>query len=163
MSKTRRATKVKEENEIQSYINSFKEIEEPEEEPTTSGESKKVFITPDQLDAEDYDQIIVREDQAGDDDFKYVFIVQDEEDGADDKATDPDGEVYEFDEYEEDALDEVDDKAKVVKIINNTTIKKAGGQGAAAQGSNHMCSYCNYTTPKRYLLARHMKCHSEDR
>lgn len=83
MSKTRRGVKVKqEENEIQSYINSFKEIEEPDEEPTTSGESKKVFITSDPIESEDYEQIIVREEQAGEDDFKYVFIVQDEEDGG---------------------------------------------------------------------------------
>ena len=27
----------------------------------------------------------------------------------------------------------------------------------------HMCNYCNYTTPKRYLLSRHMKSHSEER
>ncbi|KAJ8303600.1 hypothetical protein KUTeg_019996 [Tegillarca granosa] len=26
-----------------------------------------------------------------------------------------------------------------------------------------MCNYCNYTSPKRYLLTRHMKSHSEDR
>ncbi|GAB6020448.1 hypothetical protein CHUAL_003141 [Chamberlinius hualienensis] len=27
----------------------------------------------------------------------------------------------------------------------------------------HMCNYCNYTSPKRYLLSRHMKSHSEER
>ncbi|MCL4135170.1 UNVERIFIED_CONTAM: hypothetical protein GTU68_045697 [Idotea baltica] len=27
----------------------------------------------------------------------------------------------------------------------------------------HMCNYCNYTNPKRYLLSRHMKSHSEER
>ncbi len=26
-----------------------------------------------------------------------------------------------------------------------------------------MCNYCNYTSPKRYLLSRHMKTHSEER
>ena len=26
-----------------------------------------------------------------------------------------------------------------------------------------MCNYCNYTSPKRYLLTRHMKTHSEER
>lgn len=25
------------------------------------------------------------------------------------------------------------------------------------------CDYCDYTSPKRYLLSRHMKSHSEDR
>lgn len=161
MSKTRRAIKIKEENEIQSYINSFKEIEEPDEEPSTSGASKKVFLSPDQLESEDYEQIIVREDQAADDEFKYVFIVQDEEDGGEEKPADADGEVYEFDEYDEDALEETEEKAKVVKIVSHTTGKKPAA--AASQGNTHMCSYCHYTTPKRYLLARHMKCHSEDR
>lgn len=157
---TRRVVKVKEENEIQSYINSFKEIEETEEEPSTSADGKKIQ----ELESEDYEQIIERDDAGGDDDFKYVFIVQDEEDGNEEKAVDAEGEVYEFDEYEEDALEDVDDKSKIVKILSQTTVKKSGGQQAAPQGNNvHMCSYCNYTTPKRYLLARHMKCHSEDR
>lgn len=160
MSKTRKV-KVKEENEIQSYINSFKEIEEVEEEPSTSGGGGKKIQ---ELESEDFEQIIERDETGGDDDFKYVFIVQDEEDGTEEKAGDAEGEVYEFDEYEEDALEEADDKSKIVKILSHTTIKKAGGQPAASQGTSvHMCSYCNYTTPKRYLLARHMKCHSEDR
>ena len=30
-------------------------------------------------------------------------------------------------------------------------------------GDQLMCSYCSYTSPKRYLLSRHMKSHSEDR
>lgn len=156
MSKTRRAVKVKQENEIQSYINSFKEIEETEEEPSTSGTGKKIQ----ELGTDDFEQIIERDDAGGEDDFKYVFIVQDEEDGE--KAAEPE-EVYEFDEYEEDALDEPDDKTKIVKILSKTTTKKAGGQAAPQGNSVHMCSYCNYVTPKRYLLARHMKCHSEDR
>lgn len=29
--------------------------------------------------------------------------------------------------------------------------------------ANHMCNYCNYTSPKRYLLSRHMKSHSDER
>lgn len=160
MSKTRRAAvKVKEENEIQSYINSFKEIEE-EDVPSTSTDTKKVFLSSDQIESEEYEQIIVREDQADDDEFKYVFIVQDEEDAGEEKPGDEDGEIYEFDEYEEDAAPEVDDKTKIVKVISTATKKPAQTQGSS---TTHMCSYCNYSTPKRYLLARHMKCHSEDR
>lgn len=160
MSKVRKVVKVKEENEIQSYINSFKEIEEPEEEPSTSDNKKTQ-----ELDGDDYEQIIERDDAGGEDDYKYVFIVQDEEDGAEEKQGDGEGEVYEFDEYEENVMQEVDDKSKIVKILSQTTIKKPGGQSGvqASTGNVHMCSYCNYTTPKRYLLARHMKCHSEDR
>lgn len=158
MSKVGKSVKVKEENEIQSFITSFKELEDPEDEPSTS---KKVFLSSDQLESEDYDQIIVREeqDQGNEENFKYVFIVQDEEDGTEQK--DVEGEIYEFDEMEEDALDDDDDKAKIVKVINSSARK--GGQGSSSQGNAHMCSFCNYSTPKRYLLARHMKCHSEDR
>lgn len=159
MSKVGRTVKVKQENEIQSYINSFKEIEELEEEASTSGVSKKVFLSSDQLDSEEYDQIIVRDDQATDDEYKYVFIVQDEEDGGEDKPSDVDGEIYEFDELEEEALEDEDIKAKVVKVTN--VGKK--GQASGSVSNVHMCSFCTYSTPKRYLLARHMKCHSEDR
>jgi hypothetical protein len=156
MSKTRRVVKVKEENEIQSYINSFKEIEEPEEEPATSDADKK-------LQEEEFEEIIERDDAGADDEFKYVFIVQDEEDGTGDKQGDGE-EVYEFDEYEEETMEEVDDKSKIVKILSQTVVKKANPQsGMQSSGQVHMCSYCNYSTPKRYLLARHMKCHSEDR
>lgn len=160
MSKVGKSVKVKEENEIQSYINSFKEIEEQEDEPSTSAGSKKVFLSSDQLETEDYEQIIVRDDQVNDDEYKYVFIVQDDEDGGEEKE-EADGEIYEFDELEEEGLEESDDKSKIVKVIS--TSKKTSAASAGQTGNSHMCSYCNYTTPKRYLLARHMKCHSEDR
>lgn len=157
--RTRSSIKVKQENEIQSYINSFKEIEEQEEEATTSGGSKKGFVT-EQLDSEEYEEVLVSEEykeEQNEEDFKYVFIVQDEEDAGEDTKGNDDAEVYEFDEIEEDALDEVDDKvAKVMHVIKKPAT-------SAPQGNSHVCSYCSYTTPKRYLLARHMKSHSEDR
>lgn len=163
MSKVGKAVKVKEENEIQSFITSFKELEDPDDEPSTSGGSKKVFMSSDQLESEDYDQIIVREEQVNDDDYKYVFIVQDEEDGTEPKGADVEGEIYEFDdELDEDALED-DDKSKIVKVISSSTSRKGGQAAASLTGNTHMCAFCNYSTPKRYLLARHMKCHSEDR
>lgn len=47
-----------------------------------------------------------------------------------------------------------DDKSKIVKFVpkKSQTVTQA-----------HMCNYCNYTSPKRYLLSRHMKSHSEER
>ena len=157
MSKSGKLVKVKEENEIQSFITSFKELEDPDDEPSTSGGSKKVFLSSEHMEAdEDY----VLDDQGNDDDYKYVFIVQDEEeDGTEQKEADVEGEIYEFDELEEDVVEDV--KSKIV--ISSTSSRKTGGQAAASQGNTHMCSFCNYSTPKRYLLARHMKCHSEDR
>lgn len=32
-----------------------------------------------------------------------------------------------------------------------------------SSGNVHVCTYCSYTSTKRYLLSRHLKSHSEDR
>ena len=108
---------------------------------------------------------IVPNDSAGGE-VSYVLIVQ-QNDG--DKKTGEDGEeedlegVYDFEngddpDYDEDELDGIeDDKAKVMKLAP----KRTGTQSAGDR--SHMCNYCNYTTPKRYLLSRHMKSHSEER
>ena len=34
---------------------------------------------------------------------------------------------------------------------------------ASGSGNVHVCTYCSYTSNKRYLLSRHLKSHSEDR
>lgn len=158
--RSKRSVKVKEENEIQTYINSFKEMEEQEDDPGKS-DDKKPYETEELED--EYEEVLVGgEDQANDDDYKYVFIVQDEEDAT--AHTDADGEVYEFDDdMQEEALDEVNELPKISKVVGSSTNKKPTGQNIPSLGNGHMCSFCNYTTPKRYLLARHMKCHSEDR
>ena len=41
--------------------------------------------------------------------------------------------------------------------MNASTVTSSG------MGTHLMCNYCNYTSPKRYLLTRHMKAHSEER
>jgi hypothetical protein len=97
-----------------------------------------------------YQQIVVQGDNTSDDYNHYVLIVQ-----SDLEKTDAQGGVYEFGDDEERLGG--DDKSKIVKIAP----KKTQGQGRNV--STHMCNYCNYTTPKRYLLARHMKSHSDDR
>ncbi|XP_018896124.1 uncharacterized protein [Bemisia tabaci] len=93
----------------------------------------------------------------------YVLIVQQRDDDKhDDKDDDEDQDltVYDFDDGEEpgpvsaaESGDE-DDKSKIIKL----TPKKSQTVTQA-----HMCNYCNYTSPKRYLLSRHMKSHSEER
>ncbi|XP_043218623.1 transcriptional repressor CTCF-like [Amphibalanus amphitrite] len=96
------------------------------------------------------------------DEVSYVLIVQpDSEEGQKHEPEDPESiGVYDFDErdeggpQEEDSGDE-DDKRKLTRMLtrkSSQTVTQA-----------HMCSYCNYTTPKRYLLSRHMKSHSEER
>lgn len=104
--------------------------------------------------------------------FNYVLIVQQPEAGDKQDMIDEQSkalldeeqsrnlEVYEFDDNEEGNEIETmeseneDDKSKIVKIIpkKSQTVTTA-----------HMCNYCNYTSPKRYLLSRHMKSHSEER
>ncbi|XP_014244316.1 transcriptional repressor CTCFL-like isoform X2 [Cimex lectularius] len=88
----------------------------------------------------------------------YVLIVQQPEDKE--KEEDQDLTVYDFDDQEEpnplsgpESADE-EDKSKIIKVIpkKSQTVTQV-----------HMCNYCNYTSPKRYLLSRHMKSHSEER
>jgi len=43
--------------------------------------------------------------------------------------------------------------------MSSSAISSSGAGG----GGHLMCNYCNYTSPKRYLLARHLKAHSEER
>jgi len=48
----------------------------------------------------------------------------------------------------------------VLKLLDVTPVAVSGSGG---MGMHLMCNYCNYTSPRRYLLARHMKAHSEER
>ncbi|XP_048515665.1 transcriptional repressor CTCFL isoform X2 [Athalia rosae] len=99
----------------------------------------------------------------------YVLIVQqpeseEKEIRADDAEVveGEDGEqdltVYDFEDNEDNEApvesEAEDDKTKIIKFIpkKSQTVTQA-----------HMCNYCNYTSPKRYLLSRHMKSHSEER
>nr|CAI5853666.1 unnamed protein product [Callosobruchus analis] len=90
--------------------------------------------------------------------LSYVLIVQDPDlkDG-DQSEGEQDMAVYDFDEAEDSGMmdsETEDDKSKIVKILPRKS-------QVVAQA--HMCNYCNYTSPKRYLLSRHMKSHSEER
>ena len=149
---------IKQENEIQSYINSFKEMEEADE--AAAGTSRKatsdnkIYITQEE---ESDQEVAVTEEGGDEEDYKYVFIVQDDEE-MDEKGNAEGGEeeIYEFEDFgDEEMLEEIDVKSSKVTKFSSSVTKKvtAGSQG----GANHMCSFCNYTTNKRYLLARHMK------
>ncbi|XP_018331961.1 transcriptional repressor CTCF [Agrilus planipennis] len=94
--------------------------------------------------------------------LSYVLIVQNPDDIKEGEEDNIDGDqdmtVYDFDEAEESSTlvdsEAEDDKSKIVKIVprKSQVVTQA-----------HMCNYCNYTSPKRYLLSRHMKSHSEER
>ncbi|XP_043286134.1 transcriptional repressor CTCFL-like isoform X2 [Venturia canescens] len=98
----------------------------------------------------------------------YVLIVQQPDgkegrgsgDGEGGEGEDGEGDqdltVYDFEDNEDNATEyeAEDDKSKIIKFLpkKSQTVTQA-----------HMCNYCNYTSPKRYLLSRHMKSHSEER
>ncbi|XP_059477046.1 transcriptional repressor CTCFL-like [Neocloeon triangulifer] len=105
-----------------------------------------------------YQTVTIVPSETGSGEVSYVLIVQQPEDGKDKDSEDADlSNVYDFDEGEEGApaeSGEDEDKTKIIKIVpkKSQTVTQA-----------HMCNYCNYTSPKRYLLSRHMKSHSEER
>ena len=96
-----------------------------------------------------YQTVTIVPNQENNGELSYVLIVQN--DGEKKGAM---GEVYDFEtendpDYEDG--EEVDEKTKMKY--------KQTSQVAAS----FTCNYCNYSTPKRYLLSRHMKSHSDDR
>lgn len=91
---------------------------------------------------------IVKTDTNGEE-VRYVVLMDDDGDG-DKKDDDKEDQVYEFDENEEQTKIKTEDGKQIIKIMKQYS-------------QMHMCNYCSYTSPKRYLLARHMKCHSEER
>lgn len=96
--------------------------------------------------------------EGGSNELSYVLIVQQPDEIKEGDQTDGDQDltVYDFDDNEEGMVDSdaEDDKSKIEKILprKSQVVTQA-----------HMCNYCNYTSPKRYLLSRHMKSHSEER
>eukprot|EP00092_Neocalanus_flemingeri_P087083 GFUD01109828.1.p1 GENE.GFUD01109828.1~~GFUD01109828.1.p1 ORF type:complete len:312 (-),score=110.79 GFUD01109828.1:635-1570(-) len=113
--------------------------------------------------SDQYQTVTIVPNDTNSGEVSYVLIVQQNE-TQDKKGGVEDGEqmaVYDFEtENDPDYEDEdmaLDDKTKVMKMLPpKRTSQVVGGQA-------HMCNYCNYTTPKRYLLSRHMKSHSEER
>lgn len=66
------------------------------------------------------------------------------------------GNVQTVEEEEEECEEEEDDGTQ--RKLMRLSPKKSHMMQAQL-----MCNYCNYTSPKRYLLTRHMKTHSEER
>jgi len=108
----------------------------------------------------------------------YMLIVsQEQDDGCLDKGENPDLSVFDFkeegaggrggaDDDEGDGEleeDEEQEQEQTEKVF----VRKEPQQRSHATPTNTvtqlMCNYCNYTSPKRFLLARHMKAHSEER
>jgi len=64
-----------------------------------------------------------------------------------------DDQIYEFENENEEELEEE----------LNEEPKPKRGKKATTKPQAHICSYCDYSTSKKFLLVRHMRAHSEDR
>ncbi|TRY80822.1 hypothetical protein TCAL_07495 [Tigriopus californicus] len=104
---------------------------------------------------------------AGGNEVSYVLIVQPQDGkgggkggagGGQREDGGAEGGVYDFDADEPGDFDEDDFELEGKDKVAKTLVKRS-----QIVVQKHMCNYCNYTTPKRYLLSRHMKSHSEER
>ncbi|KAG1685956.1 Transcriptional repressor CTCF [Nymphon striatum] len=110
---------------------------------------------------------IVPSSETNQNEVSYVLIVS-QDDGKDGNKDNVDMSVYDFTEG-------AGDKSAGISIheahsgdtnnhdIVTFTTKVTPKKSQVVSQATHMCNYCNYTSPKRYLLSRHMKSHSEER
>ncbi|XP_076334328.1 uncharacterized protein LOC143238200 isoform X1 [Tachypleus tridentatus] len=92
----------------------------------------------------------------------YVLIVSQSEENKDEqKGLNMDMSVYDFNEGGEKHGEMVTEETNVDGGKMRTI--KISPKKSQTVTQAHMCNYCNYTSPKRYLLSRHMKSHSEER
>lgn len=113
-----------------------------------NNESGNQVLIPGQV----YQTVTIVPSEAANGEVSYVLIVQQPDEAASEQCemeAQPDANltVYDFDETEELEIthnmmdsDDEDDKSKIIKL----PLKKSQSVAAA-----HMCTYCNYTSPKR--------------
>lgn len=114
-----------------------------------NNESGNQVLIPGQV----YQTVTIVPSEAANGEVSYVLIVQQPDEKASEQCevvdTQPEANltVYDFDETEELEIthnmmdsDDEDDKSKIIKLPQ----KKSQPVAAA-----HMCTYCNYTSPKR--------------
>lgn len=125
------------------------------------------------------DNVSIVQSEGNEGEVSYVFIMDDKDNEEEDEEggghtvavdglntdvfegiaeEDEERKVYEF---EEDTSQPTPNTSELESSKRKTTHKSAKKSQVASQ--IHMCNYCNYTSPKRYLLSRHMKSHSEER
>lgn len=127
------------------------------------------------VEANDYEAVAfeANEGENADGEVSYVYIMDEKEsqlgdDGTNQELADDGVEekVYEFEEEEEltddDGPVKKQEKRKATGSSGTSTAAKSAKKSQVSLAM-HMCNYCNYTSPKRYLLSRHMKSHSEER
>jgi len=101
-----------------------------------------------------YQTVTIVPNQENNGEVSYVLIVQQNDTGE--KKGGEMGEVYDFETENDPDYEEVEEDAEEKSRIKYKPTQVVGGTAFT-------CNYCNYSTPKRYLLSRHMKSHSEDR
>lgn len=113
-------------------------------------------VKPDQDD--DFQNLTIVQSGDNPTEVSYVLIMDGDKHNMEDENN---VNVYEFDDEEKDNA--ADDEDYVVQDDIKIKKNKAPKKTQQASLTHHMCSYCNYTTAKRYLLSRHMKSHSDER
>ncbi|XP_055951233.1 transcriptional repressor CTCF-like [Argiope bruennichi] len=93
--------------------------------------------------------------------LSYVLFVSQAEDGVDKLVEDASMSVFNLNDVSEfgDAFltKQVDSNKHKMRTIRLSTRR------SQLVSQQHVCAYCSYTSPKRYLLSRHMKSHSDER
>lgn len=137
--------------------------------------SRKQNLVLSKNNARNYENVSIVQSENNDGEVSYVFIMDDKDEEEEDSQAaittamavdaldgtienDEDQKIYEF---EEDASQAAPSAPETDNSKRKTTQKSVKKSQVASQ--IHMCNYCNYTSPKRYLLSRHMKSHSEER
>lgn len=149
-------------------------LESVVEQATVSTKTRKQNIITTKVEAGEYDTVAfeTNEGENADGEVSYVYIMDDKgspvgDDGTNEELADDGVEekVYEFEEDEELTDDDAPLKKDKRKVAGSTATSSSTKTPKKSQVSlaMHMCNYCNYTSPKRYLLSRHMKSHSEER
>lgn len=138
-----------------------------------------------------YQTVTIVPSETNQGEVSYVLIVSQPDDGnkgggggEKESEGDVDMSIYDFNDGEQPGVgtedgDENEPTGKVVGATmgNNAEgvrdrpkatpksarIAKSTPKKSQSVTQAHMCNYCNYTSPKRYLLSRHMKSHSEER
>lgn len=144
------------------------------EQATVSTKTRKQNIITTKVEANEYDTVAfdTNDGENADGEVSYVYIMDEKgspvgDDGTNEDLADDGVEekVYEFDDDEELSEDDASlkkDKRKAIGSAGTSSGTKTPKKSQVSLAM-HMCSYCNYTSPKRYLLSRHMKSHSEER
>ncbi|GFR59730.1 transcriptional repressor CTCF [Elysia marginata] len=95
--------------------------------------------------------------------MNYVLVMT-PQDGDDKQAV---AQLVDLKQESQEVREELVEVNGEVKRVLHMVPKKAyptpTGNGGVNNGTQLMCDYCDYTSPKRYLLTRHMKSHSDER